>query len=75
MHLSAVVHKEGSIYVSWAPDLDIASQGETIEEALANLQEAVELYLEDEDARPVEGAPLITTIEVRHGKASRALRA
>jgi len=75
MHLSAVVRKEGKLYVSWSPDLDIASQGKTIEEALSNLKEAVELYLEDEDARPVEGAPLITTIEVRHAKASRALRA
>ena len=31
------------------PELDIASQGETIEEALNNLKEAIELYLENED--------------------------
>ena len=75
MQLSAVVRKEGKLYVSWCPELDVASQGKTIESALSNLKEAVELYLEDEDARPIEGAPIITTIEVRHGKASHPLRA
>jgi predicted RNase H-like HicB family nuclease len=75
MQLSAVVRKEGKLYVSWCPELDVASQGKSIEAALSNLKEAVELYLEDEDARSIEGTPLITTIEVRHGKASRPLRA
>ncbi len=46
---SAIVHKEDDWYVSWCPDIDIASQGKTVEEAVANLKEAVELYLEDED--------------------------
>jgi predicted RNase H-like HicB family nuclease len=45
---SAVVRKEGKWYVSWCPELDIASQGETIEETIKNLKEAIELYLEDE---------------------------
>jgi predicted RNase H-like HicB family nuclease len=75
MQLSAVVRKEGKLYSSWCPELDVASQGKTIESALANLKEAVELYLEDEDARAIEGAPIITTIEVRDGKAARPLRA
>ena len=75
MQLSAVVRKDGKLYVSWCPELDVASQGKTIEAALTNLKEAVELYLEDEDARPIEGAPIITTIEVRHAKTPRALRA
>ena len=75
LQLSAVVTKEGRLYVSWCPELDVASQGKTIEAALANLKEAVELYLEDADARSVGSPPLITTIEVRHGKAPRALRA
>jgi predicted RNase H-like HicB family nuclease len=48
---STVVQKEGKWYVSWCPELDIASQGETIEEAIENLKEAIELYLEDEDAQ------------------------
>jgi len=46
---SAMVHKEDDWYVSCCPDIDIASQGKTVEEAVANLKEAVELYLEDEE--------------------------
>ena len=48
---SAVIRKEEKWYVSWCPELDIASQGETIEEAIENLKEAIELHLEDEDAQ------------------------
>lgn len=43
---SAVVIPEGKLYSSWCPELDVASQGDTIEEALANLKEAVELHIE-----------------------------
>ncbi len=46
---SAVIQKEEKWYVSWCPELDIASQGETIEEAIESLKEAIELYLEDEE--------------------------
>jgi len=41
--LTAIIEREGSGYVSLCPELDIASQGSTIEEARHNLQEAVEL--------------------------------
>ncbi|MCD6171760.1 MAG: type II toxin-antitoxin system HicB family antitoxin [Thermoplasmata archaeon] len=51
MKLTAVIRKEGKFYVALCPELDIASQGENIEEALRNLKEAIELYLEDEDAK------------------------
>ena len=62
---SAVIQKEGKWYVSWCQDLDIASQGETIEEAIENLKEAIELYLEDEDAQiPATGQIFTTTLEV-----------
>lgn len=43
---TAVIEKEGNGYVSLCPELDIASQGNTVEEASANLKEAVELFLE-----------------------------
>jgi len=46
---SGVVWKEEELYVAWCPELDVASQGKRIEEALDNLREAIELYLEDED--------------------------
>ncbi len=62
--LSAVVNKEGDSFVSWCPELDIASQGDTVEDAVDNLREAIELYLEDEDAKLPVKHPLITTVEV-----------
>jgi len=64
---SAVVWKEGDIYVASCPELDIASQGKSVEEALKNLEEALELYLEDEDIeRPQKiGAPIVTIVEVK----------
>jgi predicted RNase H-like HicB family nuclease len=50
LHLTAIVRKENPMYVSWCPELNIASQGKTIDEAMVNLKEAIDLYLEDEDA-------------------------
>jgi predicted RNase H-like HicB family nuclease len=44
--LTAIIEREGGGYVSLCPELDIASQGETIEEARNNLREAVELFFE-----------------------------
>ncbi len=44
--LTAIIEREGDGYVSLCPELDIASQGQTIEEARANLQEALELFFE-----------------------------
>ncbi len=46
---SSIINKENNLFVAFCPELDLASQGETIEEALRNLKEAIELYLEDED--------------------------
>jgi len=43
---TAVIHEEDGGFVSLCPELDVASQGETVEEALKNLKEAVELFLE-----------------------------
>jgi predicted RNase H-like HicB family nuclease len=44
--LTALIERENEVYVSFCPELDIASQGKTIEEAHHNLQEAVELFFE-----------------------------
>lgn len=44
--LTIVIRKERGKYSSWCPELDVASQGDTIEEARKNLQEAVELHVE-----------------------------
>ena len=43
---TASVYKEGDWYVAQALEVDVASQGETVDEALANLREAVELHFE-----------------------------
>ena len=44
--LTAIITAEGSGFVSHCPELDIASQGESVEEAKSNLQEALELFFE-----------------------------
>ena len=43
---SVVVIPENKSFSAWSPDLDVASQGDTIKEATANLKEAIELHLE-----------------------------
>jgi predicted RNase H-like HicB family nuclease len=52
--LSAVLSPEDSGYVALCPELDIASQGESIDEALANLKEAVEGFFETASSNEVE---------------------
>ena len=60
---TAVVHKEENFYVAQCPEIGTASQGETIEEAVENLQEATELYLEE---FPLQQSyrSILTTFEV-----------
>ena len=47
---STIVWTEEGMYVAWCPDVDVVSQGKSVEEALNSLKKAIELYLEDEDA-------------------------
>lgn len=65
---SAVITKGEIAFVAYCPELGVTSQGETEEDALKNLKEAVELYLEDEDVqamikknpiRPAHFTPLV----------------
>ena len=44
---TAIIQKEEDLYVAKCPELGTVSQGKTIEESLANLKEATELYLEE----------------------------
>ncbi len=62
---TAVLHKEEDLYVAECPEVGTASQGYTVEEALANLKEATELYLE-EVPLPEVGRPLVTTFEATY---------
>ena len=50
--VSPVVTREGEWYVARSREIEAVSQGETIEQALANLREVVEIYLEDEGSLP-----------------------
>lgn len=64
--LTAAVHQEEDWYVAQCLEVDVASQGRTVEEALANLREAVTLYLDevdDPDSR-LTGTPLVTSFQV-----------
>ena len=47
MILTAIIHKEEDMYIAECPEVGTVSQGKTIEEALKNLKEATELYLEE----------------------------
>jgi predicted RNase H-like HicB family nuclease len=69
--LTAIIEREGDGYVSLCPEVDIASQGDTIEAARKNLQEAVELFFETADASEIErrqhSEVFVTRLEVEVG--------
>ena len=61
---TAVIHREEDLFVAECPEIGTASQGATIEGALANLKEATQLYL---DEFPIDLKParsFVTTFEV-----------
>jgi predicted RNase H-like HicB family nuclease len=69
--LTAIIEREGNGYVSLCPELDIASQGDTIEEARENLHEALTLFFEcappDEIDARLHGEVYVTQLEVGVG--------
>ena len=68
---TAILEKEDDLYVALCPELDVASQGATVEEALHNLKEAVELFLESADDEEIRrrrhGIVFVTRFEAAHG--------
>lgn len=68
---TAVIERENDGYVSLCPELDIASQGNTVEEAKANLTEAIKLFLESADESEIKDRlrteVFITQLEVAVG--------
>jgi predicted RNase H-like HicB family nuclease len=62
--LTAAVHQEEDWYVARCLELDVASQGESLDAALTNLQEAVELYLDEVSQPAIETTPLVTSFQV-----------
>ena len=69
--LTAIIEREGAGYVSLCPELDLASQGDSVEQARANLKEAVELFLETADPSEVQqrlhSEVFVTQLEVAIG--------
>jgi predicted RNase H-like HicB family nuclease len=68
---TAIIEREGEGYVALCPELDIASQGDSVESARDNLREALELFFEcaspEEVARRLAGELFITQVEVTVG--------
>ncbi len=65
---TAIIEREDEGYVALCPELDIASQGDTVSEARANLAEAIELFLQTaspaEKQRRLAGEVYVTQVEV-----------
>ena len=70
-HMTAIIEREGDGYVSLCPEVDVASQGTTIDEARLNLIEALELFFETADASEIQsrmhGEVFVTRLEVAVG--------
>ena len=68
---TAMIYRENAGYVALCPDLDVSSQGESVEEASANLREAVELFLENASESEVDARThnevYVSALEVRAG--------
>ena len=69
--LTAIIEREGNGFVSLCPELDVASQGNTIDEAKKNLQEALELFFETASPEEVKtrlhDEVYVTQVEVAVG--------
>jgi len=63
-NLTVSVHQEDEWYVAKCLENNVASHGKSMDEALANLKEALELYYEDNDEVPVMQQRFITTMEI-----------
>lgn len=68
---TAMIYRESDGYVALCPELDVASQGDSVEEASTNLREAVELFLESAAPSEIEGRltgeMYVTALEVKAG--------
>jgi len=62
--MTAAVTHEDDLYVARCLDVEVASQGESVDEALDNLREALELYFEDAVPPAVIEPPIIATVEL-----------
>ena len=69
--LTAIIEREGTGYISLCPELDIASQGNSVEQARDNLREALELFFETASPEEIEqrlhDEVFVTQLEVVRG--------
>ncbi len=76
--LTAIIEREDDGFVALCPELDIASQGETVEDARSNLAEAIELFFEVADPSEIEqrmhNDVFVTSVEVAVGKTAGNVR-
>ena len=70
-NFTAAIYREDDGFVALCPELDVASQGDTLEHARDNLREAIELFLEtageSEIAERLHGEVYLTGLEVSIG--------
>ncbi|MDH5680856.1 MAG: type II toxin-antitoxin system HicB family antitoxin [Spirochaetota bacterium] len=69
MNFIVSIKKEDQFFVARCPELNVTSQGETLDEAQKNIQEAIELYIESfgtEDLPEESSKPFWTSVEVSH---------
>jgi predicted RNase H-like HicB family nuclease len=69
--VTAIIEREGNGYVALCPEVDVASQGDTVEQARDNLREAIELFFEtaspNEVAERLQSEVFVTQVEVAIG--------
>jgi len=69
--LTAIIEREGDGYVALCPELDVASQGDTVDEARKNLKEALELFFETASSEEIDARlhdeVYVTNVEVAVG--------
>jgi len=66
---TVIISKEGKWFIARSAELGVVSQGKTIEQAKANLQEAIELYLEDKPTQRrvlTKERPFVTSMDVHY---------
>ena len=70
---TAVIQREDDVYVALCPELDVASQGSTVQESRENLREAIELFLQEADPQEIQqrthDEQYVCSIEVEVGQA------
>ena len=64
MRLTAAISEDSGLFVARCLEVEVASQGESLDEARQNLVEALELYFEDESETVVSESPVIVSLDV-----------